>query len=70
MRRFEIPAGPLGAVLEAYRAATGVEVRVPDSGVLQIPSPGVSGVLSVEVALRQILAGTSLGYRFTSGGHA
>ena len=67
VRRFEIPAGPLGAVLDAYRAATGVEVRVPDSGVLQIPSPGVSGVLSVEVALRQILAGTGLGYRFTSG---
>jgi catecholate siderophore receptor len=66
VRRFEIPEGPLAAVLEAYRAASGVRVRVPDPAVLQIPSHGVTGVLSVEVALRQILVGTSLGFRFTS----
>jgi catecholate siderophore receptor len=66
VRRFEIPAGPLGAVLEAYRAASGVRVRVPDPALLQIPSGGVTGVLPVEAALRQILAGTSLGFRFAS----
>jgi catecholate siderophore receptor len=66
VRRFDIPAGPLGSVLEAYRAASGVRVRVPDPAVLQIPSGGVTGVLPVEAALRQILAGTSLGFRFTS----
>ena len=66
VRRFEIPAGPLGAVLEAYLAASGVKVRVPDTALFQLPSGGVTGVLSVEVALRQILAGTGLGFRFTS----
>ena len=66
VRRFEIASGPLGAVLEAYRAASSVKVRVPDAGLLQIPSPGVTGVMSVEVALKQLLVGTSVGFRFTA----
>ncbi|HTO74840.1 MAG TPA: TonB-dependent receptor, partial [Thermoanaerobaculia bacterium] len=66
VRRFAISDGPLGAVLDAYREACGVRVKVPDPAVLQIPSHGVTGLLSVEVALRQILVGTSLGFRFTS----
>ena len=66
VRRFAIAPGPLGAVLEAYRTTSGVKVTVPDAGLLQIPSPGVTGVLSVEVALKQLLAGTSVGFRFTS----
>ena len=64
VRRFEIAPGPLGAVLEAYRAASGVKVNVPDAGLLQIPSPGVTGVMSVEVALKQLLVGTTVGFRF------
>ena len=64
VRRFEIGPGPLGAVLEAYRAASGVKVNVPDAGLLQIPSPGVTGVMSVEVALKQLLVGTTVGFRF------
>ncbi|MET0619369.1 MAG: TonB-dependent siderophore receptor [Thermoanaerobaculia bacterium] len=70
VRRFEIAPGPLGAVLEAYRAASGVKVSVPDAGLLQIPSPGVTGVMSIEVALKQLLVGTSVGFRFTSAGSA
>lgn len=66
VRRFEIAPGPLGAVLEAYRAVSGIKVNVPDAGLLQIPSPGVKGVISVEVALKQLLVGTSLGFRFTA----
>ncbi len=66
VRNFDIPPGPLGAVLEAFRNATGFTVDVSDSGVLQIPSPGVRGVVSPEMALRQILQGTSLAYRFTA----
>ena len=70
VRRFEIAPGPLGAVLEAYRTAAGVKVTVPDAGLLQIPSPGVRGVMSVEVALKQLLVGTQVGFRFTSAGAA
>ena len=70
VRRFEISAGPLGAVLEAFRAASGVRVRVPDPAVLQIHSPGVTGVLPAEIALRQILEGTGLAFRFTSSDSA
>ncbi len=70
VRRFEIAPGPLGAVLEAYRAASGVRVNVPDAGLLQIPSPGVTGVMSVEVALKQLLVGTSVGFRFRAADQA
>ncbi len=66
VRHFDIPPGPLGTVLDAYRAAAQVTVDVTDPGLLQIPSPGVRGVVSVEIALRQILQGTTLTYRFTA----
>ena len=70
VRRFEIEPGPLGAVLEAFRSTSGVKVTVPDAGLLQIPSPGVRGVMSVEAALKQLLMGTQVGFRFSAADQA
>src|SRR5581483_12227223 len=65
-QRFAIAAGPLGGVLAALRAATGLAILVPTDAVDAIWSPGVSGVFSAEAALERVLAGTSLVFRFTA----
>ena len=59
-QRFDIPAGPLGPALAALRRATGMTILVPDEAVDAIYSPGVSGLMTVERALEELLAGTSL----------
>jgi catecholate siderophore receptor len=69
VRRFDIPAGPLTAALDAFRAVTGVRITVaqlPDATLANFQSPGASGFLTNEQALRELLAGTALAYRFVS----
>lgn len=63
---FDIPAGPLSAVLPAFEKITGFQVVVPEAGINDLPSNGVSGVYSVEEALKQILAETAVSYAFTN----
>ena len=65
-RRFEIPAGPLKAAIEAFARTTGLVVADPQSLIGELYSFGVSGSYSDEDALRQLLAGTGVAYRFTS----
>jgi catecholate siderophore receptor len=65
VRRYDIPAGPLDGVVPAFQSATGIEVEVPNAAILGIASPGVSGSYSVEQALKKLLAGTGIDYRFT-----
>src|SRR5438132_668946 len=62
VRRFEIPSGNLAEVLPLFEKTAGFSVIVPDDSVRAIWSPGVVGLLSPEVALQKILAGTGLGY--------
>jgi catecholate siderophore receptor len=64
-QRFDIPPGPLGAVLDAFERATGVKVVVSNDGIRSLSSPGVTGVSTVEKALQQLLAQTGLSYRFS-----
>lgn len=64
-RRFDIPPGPLNTVLDAYRNVTGLQVLVTNDEIGNIPSPGVLGVHTPEQALKQLLAGTGVTYRFT-----
>jgi catecholate siderophore receptor len=64
-RRFEIPPGPLGTVLDAFERETGVKVSVSNGAIRYLNSPGVSGVLTIDQALQQLLAGTGVSYRFT-----
>lgn len=67
-RRFDIPAGPLGSALTTFGEASGKKVLVP-SGVLQNRNTaGVSGTLSADRALAQLLDGTGLTWRYTETG--
>jgi len=65
-RRFDIAPGPLSGVLAAYSRATGLVVNDPQALAGDLRSPGVSGAFSDEEALRRLLAGTGIGYRFTT----
>ena len=65
VRRYDIPSGPLDKVLAAYQSASGVTVTMP-TDLQGITSPGVAGLFSAEAALKELLAGTSLGFRFTA----
>lgn len=66
VRRFDIPAGSLDPVIEAFRQVTGITVRVSNQGIRSISSPGVTGLYTPEQALQKLLANTGLTYRFTS----
>ncbi|MEZ5366631.1 MAG: STN domain-containing protein [Bryobacterales bacterium] len=66
VRQFDIPAGPLSEVLPAFRRTSGIEVKATSLNVLEIQSPGVAGQLRVEEALRRLLEGTDVRYRFTA----
>jgi catecholate siderophore receptor len=65
-RRFDIPAGPLDTVLNTFQNLTGIRATIPNSDIGAIPSPGVSGVYTTEEALKKILTGTNVTYRFLS----
>lgn len=60
---FDIPARPMMAALADFTAATGVQVVTPTGGVAGTSAP-VSGVLSPEAALGQVLAGSGYGFSF------
>jgi catecholate siderophore receptor len=62
--RYEVAAGPLGVVLPAFEAASGVKVSVPLDSVRDLPSPGVSGDFTAEQALRRLLQGTGVSPRW------
>lgn len=60
----DIPAQPMMSALADFTAATGVQVIAPGGGVSGT-SVAVSGVLSPEAALGQVLAGSGYSYSFT-----
>lgn len=64
VRRFDIPAGTLGASIDAYRQASGVAVQLP-ADVAVLSAPGISGSFTPAQALRLLLEGTGVAYRFT-----
>jgi len=64
-RPFNIPAQPLDSALAAYAAATGVQVLYDSRITSGLQSPGVSGPLAPEEALRRLVAGSGLLVRFT-----
>ena len=65
VQRFDIPPGPLNTVSGAFRDATGIQVVLSNEEMGSVASPGVSGLYSAEQGLKQLLAGTGIGYRFT-----
>jgi catecholate siderophore receptor len=63
---FDIPPGPLEVVLKAFEKITGITVTLSEDGIKSLPSPGVSGLRTVEQALEVLLTGTGVSHRFTA----
>jgi len=63
---FDIPAGPIGTAAEKFRVATGIRVVFANEDIKDLPSPGVSGVMTAEQALERLLVGTGVGYVLTA----
>lgn len=61
--QFNIPQGPLDDVIDAFEAATGLEVELARAGLSSVSSPGVQGRLSAEAAIDRMLRGTGVGVR-------
>ena len=65
---FAIPPGPMGPALTRFGEVSGVRVLALSQELEGRRSPGVSGRMGAEEALRRLLAGTGLGYRFSGAG--
>jgi catecholate siderophore receptor len=63
--QFDIPASTLETVLAAFQKTADIQVIIPDDAMRSLSSPGVTGRYSPEQALREILLGTGISYRFT-----
>ncbi len=64
-QRFDIPPGTLDTVLATFQKATGWLVSVPNPAIRSLASPGVSGVYTPELALKQLLGSTGVTYKVT-----
>src|SRR5580698_10508927 len=65
-RRFDIPPGPLEMVLESFGSVSGLQVQFAKEGLRSLPSGGISGVYTVDQALKRLVSGAGVTYRFTS----
>ena len=65
-RTFDIPRQPLNAALVRFSEATGIQLFFDASMARGLESPGVSGTMTIDEALRRLLAGSGLAYRFTN----
>ena len=63
---FDIAAQPLSQALTAYGRQTGLQIAVDTATVTGKSTAGVSGAMTSEQGLRQLLSGTGLSYQFTS----
>ncbi|MBN8940519.1 MAG: TonB-dependent siderophore receptor [Rhizobiales bacterium] len=63
---FNVPAGPVGVALTQWAEAARLRLLAPTEALRGLRSAGVSGAHTPEQALRQLLAGTGLIYRFTN----
>ena len=72
VRRFDIPAGQLDHVLDAYQKATGIALHTDSlkTSLAGVHSHGVHGMYSNQQALRELLAGTGLSVSFDDATNA
>ncbi|BCA56553.1 Ferrichrome-iron receptor [Nitrospira sp. KM1] len=63
---YDIAGQPLNTALRDFALASGLQVSFHDDLANGLTSPGVRGSYTAEEALTQLLAGTGLGFRFTS----
>lgn len=66
IQRFDIPAQPLTSALMKFSEITGLQLFFDATIARDLGSPGVSGTMTSEEALRRLLQGAPLGYRFTN----
>ncbi|MCG8543254.1 MAG: TonB-dependent receptor, partial [Alphaproteobacteria bacterium] len=65
-RAFNIPPQPLSSALTEFGRQAGLQIAVDSNLVAGVRTEGAQGDYTPEQALRQILAGTGLRYRYTS----
>src|SRR5581483_5981279 len=65
VRRYLIPAGTMDAVIGAFEKISGLRVEFATPNLADIQSPGVTGTYTSEEALKKILDGRGIVYRFT-----
>jgi len=65
LRQYDIPAGPLARVLNAFAERSGVFISGAGTLTEGRTSPGLRGEYTVEEALDRLLADTGLTFRFT-----
>ncbi len=63
-RQFTIPPGSLGAGLVQFGRQAGLQISYVPSVTANLRTPGVTGVMTSQQALAQMLGGTGLSYRF------
>ena len=63
--QFEIPADTLESVIAKFQTTADIQIIIPNDAMRSLASPGVTGRYSTEQALREILRGTGVSYRFT-----
>lgn len=66
-RSFNIPAQPLASALNAFGRQSGLQVTLAASTSQGVTSRAVSGTLSPEAALGQLLEGTGISYSISNG---
>jgi iron complex outermembrane receptor protein len=64
---FDIPAQPLAGAVTAFGRQSGFQVSVDQATLANLRSAAVSGRMTPEDALRQMLAGTGVTWRFAGG---
>lgn len=65
-RRFDLPAQPLASALVRFSEASGLQLFFDATMARALRSAPVAGTMTPEEALRRLLAGTHLTYRFTN----
>jgi catecholate siderophore receptor len=63
--QFDIPADTLESVIAGFQNTADIQIIIPNDAMRSLASPGVTGRYSPEQALREILRGTGVSYRFT-----
>ena len=66
VRSFAIPPQPLAGALRQFSEQSGIQFAYPTQDLQGLASPGVQGEHAPEAALRLLLSGTSVSYRFTA----
>jgi hypothetical protein len=64
--RFNIPSQPLSRALRVLSGQSGVQIAYQTSIASGVTAPAVSGTMTTEQALAQLLSGSSLSYSFTN----